>query len=284
MKLVVGVSGGIDSVVLLDKLVHEKKHDIVVAHVDHGIREDSAQDAALVQRLAEKHGLQYAETNLQLGQGASEERARDERYAWLRKMKEQYGAEYIATAHHQDDVIETMIINLIRGTGWRGLSVMGSGSDIIRPLIDTSKAEIISYAIDHNLEWRDDSTNDDVRYLRNYVRYRYAQRMRIKQRQQWLSVYKKQLLLRDEIDREVVALLPNLRSKEGYSRYSLIMIDQLSFSQIIQAIVGTSLEQSTITQLRHFVCTARPEKMYVQGGARFRVTTRDLIVSTSDIC
>ena len=283
MKLVVGVSGGIDSVVLLHMLATTSDEEIIVAHVEHGIREDSRDDAEFVRGLAAQYDLEYVETSLKLGPDASEDLAREQRYSWLRQVMRDTKAAHIVTAHHQDDVIETMIINLLRGTGWRGLAPMG-GRDIVRPLLAISKAEIISYAVEHRLEWRDDSTNDNVKYLRNYVRYRFVQRLTAAERQRWVELYDAQLALRDNIDTEITSLMPELRSDGGYSRYQLIMMGNQAFAQIIQRITDAPLERSIIEQLRHFVCTARPGKRFLQGGVVFRATARDLIVSTSDIC
>jgi hypothetical protein len=176
-----------------------------------------------------------------------------------------------------------MIINLMRGTGWRGLAVMG-GDDLFRPMLNMSKAEIIAYALDHRLEWHEDSTNDNVKYLRNYVRYRYVQRMTPHERQQWVSLYCSQVKLRDGVDTELDLLLPTFKTDVGYSRHKLIMGGSQAFTQVIQRIVSAPLERSTIDQLWHFVCTARSGKSFIQGGVVFRATTRDLIVSTSDIC
>jgi tRNA(Ile)-lysidine synthase TilS/MesJ len=177
-----------------------------------------------------------------------------------------------------------MIINLVRGTGWRGLCALTEQTDIIRPLLAISKAEIISYALDNDLEWREDSTNENVTYLRNYIRLRYVQRMNVDDRHQWVTLYHSQVRLRDEIDAETSSLLPDIRTTHGYSRYKLIMAGRDVFAQLIQSALQTRLERTTIDQLWHFVCTARPEKQFVQAGINFRATTRDLIVSTSDIC
>ena len=176
-KYVVAVSGGVDSVVLLDMLVSKQpsniyqlpttNYQLIVAHFDHGIRDDSNQDAIFVAKLAKKYGLPYVEKRVDLGVNASEEKARDERYDFLRSVAKQHDAKLV-TAHHADDVIESIAINLSRGTGWRGLAVIDS--DVIRPLTDMNKSEILSYARNHNLKWREDSTNSTNVYLRNRIR------------------------------------------------------------------------------------------------------------------
>lgn len=147
--------------------------DIVVAHFEHGIRGDeSLGDQQFVCDLAEKYGLEFVTANGNLGVDASEADARTARYLFLRSEARKYGAT-IVTAHHADDVIETIAINLTRGTGWRGLAVM-SGSEIYRPLLHTTKREILEYARAHQLEWREDSTNHIDAYLRNRIRKKLA--------------------------------------------------------------------------------------------------------------
>lgn len=283
MKYVVAVSGGIDSVVLLDMLVSAAEHDLVVAHVDHGIREDSREDETFVASLAGRYTLSYESVHLDLGSQASEEYARDARYTWLRSIQKKHEADAIVTAHHQDDVLETMIINLIRGTGWRGLCSLAEHARTKRPLLTLSKAEIIQYALEHNLEWRDDSTNENTKYLRNYVRYRYVQRMDASTRNRFIALYNQQTTLKQAIEYEVVSLQPQYSRENGLSRYMLIMSGAVVAAEIIQERLGMRLEKSVMTQIWHFVCTGQPSKTFRVSGVIFRVTTRELFVSTSDI-
>ncbi|MHB8136206.1 MAG: tRNA lysidine(34) synthetase TilS [Anaerolineaceae bacterium] len=176
-KYVVAVSGGVDSVVLLDMLINNNlpaiyqlpftNYQLIVAHFDHGIRDDSKSDAIFVAKLAEQYKLPFETKREELGKGASEEEARDRRYKFLRSVAKKYDAKLV-TAHHADDVIETILINIMRGTGWRGLAAIDS--DIVRPLTDMLKSEIIDYAIKNKLNWREDSTNKQNVYLRNRIR------------------------------------------------------------------------------------------------------------------
>jgi tRNA(Ile)-lysidine synthase len=172
LVFVVAVSGGVDSVVLLHMMATRKAENVelIVAHYDHGIRTDSARDLELVKGLASKYGLTFESAKGNLGAKASEAEARFSRYKFLRSVRDKHQAEKIVTAHHQDDVIETMIINIIRGTGPRGLAVMNDDKEILRPLINKKKSELIDYAIAHKLEWNEDETNSDDKYLRNYIR------------------------------------------------------------------------------------------------------------------
>ena len=117
MRYIVAVSGGIDSVVLLDLMSRTEK-DLVVAHFDHGIREDSASDARFVEALADKYKIQFVCQREKLGSGASEELARQRRYEFLRGVAADFDG-MIVTAHHREDIIETVAMNLTRGSRWR---------------------------------------------------------------------------------------------------------------------------------------------------------------------
>lgn len=167
-KYVVAVSGGVDSMVLLDMLAREDKLELIVAHYDHGIRNDSSEDRKLVELVARRKGLKFEYEEGRLGFKTSEAEARKARYDFLRRMKNKHKAKYIVTAHHLDDALETLLINLIRGTGRRG--VLKETNEIKRPLLKMTKSEIVDYAKTHKLKWREDFTNKDNRYLRNYVR------------------------------------------------------------------------------------------------------------------
>ncbi len=291
-RYIVAVSGGIDSMVLLDMIMHPERSqaigcgadaEYIVAHVDHGIRKDSHEDALLVRGVAAHYGVKYESITLNLGPGVSEEAARSERYAWLRELQDQHQADAIITAHHQDDVLETMIINLVRGTGWRGLSSLRSHPTLLRPLLLLSKAEIIRYALEHAISWREDETNDDVRYLRNYIRQLLIPRLTPPQRRGLIDLYKSQVNITAQIDDEV-GRVATLCIKEGViSRYMLAMIAPEVAHEIIAYWCECRLEQRTLERIRHFILTAKPHKQLCEGAMNFRATAQGAIVSLSDI-
>lgn len=168
MNYIVAVSGGVDSVVLLDMLSRAEGKRLVVAHVDHGIRAESTAEARFVHGLARQYQLPYVQVRLELGKTASEDAARQARYEFLFAKAREHKA-IILTAHHQDDLIGSLAINQLRGTGWRGLAVMNRPG-ISRPLLGWSKARIYKYALDHRLEWVEDASNHSSLYLRNRLR------------------------------------------------------------------------------------------------------------------
>lgn len=155
---------------LLHALVQMPGNRLVVAHFDHGIREDSAEDRRLVQQVAAQYGLPFVYHAGNLGSRVSEADARKARYNFLHKVREASGASAIITAHHKDDALETAIINLIRGTGRKGMASLKSTDIVKRPLLHHHKKDIVRYAASQGLKWREDSTNASTAYLRNHIR------------------------------------------------------------------------------------------------------------------
>lgn len=167
----IAVSGGLDSVVLLDVLARTAglHGGLLTVHtVDHGTREGSAEDARFVAELATAHGLSCAVHRLNLGPGASEASMRRGR----REALEGAGTDVIALAHHADDHAETFLLRALRGTGPRGLcGLRPRHGRYVRPLLGLRRAELLAYARDVGLAWREDPSNDDPRFARNRVRH-----------------------------------------------------------------------------------------------------------------
>ena len=186
--------------VLLDMLRQQPGIKLTVAHYDHGIREDSSEDRRLVQEVAARHGLPFVYAHGELGPDASEAAARDARYAFLRRVRRATGARSIITAHHQDDLLETVIMNILRGTGRKGLSPLTSLNDLHRPLLNVPKHFLIRHAHDNQLLWREDSTNADLKYHRNYVRHSILPNVHEEAKNQLLEMAEKQARINQEID------------------------------------------------------------------------------------
>lgn len=178
--LLVGVSGGMDSVALLHILCALRAaggvKQLSAAHVNHGIRAAAEEDAAFVRSLCASWDVTLYETQVDVpklranGQ-TLEEAARDARYAFLREAKQKSGAGWIVTAHHMDDQAETVLMHLLRGTGLAGLCGMKAVSgDILRPLLGVSRRELAAYAEENTLSYRTDETNLEPCCLRNRIR------------------------------------------------------------------------------------------------------------------
>jgi tRNA(Ile)-lysidine synthase len=173
----VAVSGGPDSVALLDLLVSVSVAGegprLVVAHVDHGINEESAKVADLVRRLAAHYDLPIETVRLELGRGATETAARRARYAWLEAARSQVGADWLVTAHHRDDQVETILLRALRGSAPAGLAGIAARTQggIVRPLLPFTHAELVAHVGERGLASHDDPANRDARHLRSWLRH-----------------------------------------------------------------------------------------------------------------
>jgi tRNA(Ile)-lysidine synthetase-like protein len=169
----VAVSGGLDSVVLLDLLHHTSadSRELIVAHADHGIHPDSAVVAARVAALAADLGLRAEIGRLDLGAGTGETAARRARNAWLGMLRERLGAAVVFTAHHADDQVETVLMRVLEGSGPAGLSGMRPVSGaLVRPLLRFRRAELARYARERGLDVWMDPANSDPAHLRSWIR------------------------------------------------------------------------------------------------------------------
>jgi tRNA(Ile)-lysidine synthetase-like protein len=272
MRVILAVSGGVDSVVMLhallnssaafnnyqfsvhdlvnDKLMKNEKGEVknnykfelVIAHIDHGLRADSAADARFVAGLAEQYGLKFEQTRLELGAG-SEASARAGRWQFLHEIKEKYKADAIATAHHQDDVVETMLINLLRGTNRKGLTSLRQRPGVLRPLLGLSKSDIYDYALEHNLEWVRDGSNDSDDYLRNRIRHYLTPRLTDGQKQQLLDVYKNLTQINQNLDQSLRAAADELAEPSAHGiRIETKHVNQLE-SQLQYELFATWWQQ-----------------------------------------
>jgi tRNA(Ile)-lysidine synthase len=170
----VAVSGGPDSVALLDLLRSlPGGPELVVAHVDHGIQPGSAAVAAAVRRLAARSGVPCACGSLALGERTSETEARRARYAWLEEVRSRVGAEWLVTAHHRDDQVETILLRALRGSAPAGLAGMAARTrrGVVRPLLPFTREELAAYVQERDLETHDDPANRDPRHLRSWLRH-----------------------------------------------------------------------------------------------------------------
>src|SRR5438067_2071118 len=172
----VAVSGGADSVALLDllhMLAPELGLSLIVTHVDHGIRSDSGTVARAVGELAERYELPFEVSELSLGPDASETVARRARYAWLRQVQRRHGARYLVTAHHRDDQIETVMLRVLRGTAPAGLAGIRprSRGGLVRPLLPFTRAELLAHVAARGLPYHDDPANRDPAHLRSWLRH-----------------------------------------------------------------------------------------------------------------
>jgi tRNA(Ile)-lysidine synthase len=180
-NIVAGISGGIDSVVLLDLLVRLRAifdYNLYVAHVNHGVRGIEAdRDEKFVERLSNKYSVPFYSTKVDMDGFAkekkisSEEAGRILRYGFFRNILNEVGGGKIAVAHNKNDQAETVMLRIIRGTGIDGLKGMQfKAQDIIRPILNIKRNELHEYLMTYGLEHVEDYTNVETIYQRNRVR------------------------------------------------------------------------------------------------------------------
>jgi tRNA(Ile)-lysidine synthase len=176
-KLIVGISGGADSCALLHAL-HSLGYDIIVAHCNFHLRgKESMRDEKFVEELAKKYKLPFCKIDFQTTEYAAaskisiEMAARDLRYEWFEKIRKKENADWIVVAHHSNDTVETVLMNLTRGTGINGLTgIKPKNGFVVRPMLCVSRSEILTYIKNEKLDFVVDSTNDNTAFIRNRFR------------------------------------------------------------------------------------------------------------------
>ncbi len=260
---IVAVSGGVDSVVLLHKLITVKPLHInyIVAHFDHGIRPDSSDDAEFVRKIATKLQIEFELGEGKLGPKASEEEARRKRYGFLRATAKKHNAMAIITAHHQDDVLETMIVNILRGTSPRGL-IGFTQKDILRPLINKTKKELIDYAHSHKLDWHEDSTNSDPNYMRNYVRINFMPKLE-SHKKDFLKIREATVEAYREIDDLTKKMLVQTMKKEELVRSRFVILPYVVQKELMATMLrmrGIVIDRKMVERSVIAVKTLQPGK------------------------
>ncbi len=178
-RVLLAVSGGMDSMVMADLFLHAP-YSVAIAHCNFQLRgPDANKDEAFVKAFAEKHRLDFFSKKFDTASYVRQHKlsiqmaARELRYAFLESIRKQEGFNAVATAHHIDDAIETLFINIIRGTGINGLKgIPIKNNSVIRPLLFATKDDFRKYASEKKLRYRIDESNKDEKYLRNKVRQR----------------------------------------------------------------------------------------------------------------
>ncbi len=178
-KILLGISGGIDSMVMLDLFIRSG-FNIGIAHCNFQLRGDESDiDQQFVKEKAELSGLPFHTVKFDTKSYSEEKKisiqmaARDLRFEWFRKIMAGENYQFIALAHHMDDLVETFFINLSRGTGIKGLAgIKPSNEDIVRPLLFATREEISNYSSGKSIKFREDSSNNELKYTRNILRHK----------------------------------------------------------------------------------------------------------------
>lgn len=176
-KILLAISGGVDSCVLAD-LLHKAKINFGLAHCNFGLRaEESDADELFVKKLSIKYKVPFHNITFQTENYANERKisiqmaARELRYAWFAKIQEQFNYQKLGTAHHGNDSAETILLNLAKGSGLAGFhGILPKNGNIIRPLLFANKDDIFDYVVENQIIWREDSSNESTKYQRNFIR------------------------------------------------------------------------------------------------------------------
>lgn len=175
-SFLLALSGGLDSVALFH-LMLELGLNFSAAHVNYGLRgKDSEKDAEFVRDLCNKNGIKfyYLEADVpafkENNNDSTQSAARKIRYEWFEELMAEQDVDFLVTAHHLGDSAETFFINLLRGTGLRGLTGIEESKHVIRPLLNSEKKEILEFALKNGINWREDASNRTDDYIRNRIR------------------------------------------------------------------------------------------------------------------
>ena len=305
--LIVAVSGGSDSLALLDLVSREARSRgwrPRVVHVDHGWRGDSPLDASAVRETARSLGLASAGFRIRPSawtrRSSREATARALRRKALRRVAQRTGAAAILLGHTRDDQIETILLHLLRGTGIRGLVGMAVRRGIwVRPLLSVTRSELQGYLDRRGLGWRDDPTNQDLGFLRNRVRHRLlplleseirpgAGKVLLRMADALRSLERRH---RREVDQSWCALAP--RQVEGaihLDRLPLSTYDPDLVEGILQRAfravsgVGSHLGQAHLRALEQAVRDPDPRQFDLPAGVRAYVNAREVRLVVSSGC
>ena len=276
-KIVVAVSGGVDSEVLLDFLVRYFRNkngqkwleeNLIVAHFEHGIRgKESQEDCEFVRRLAEKDRLKFEFEHGNLGENSSEEKARNARYIFLRKIAKREDA-IIFTAHHKNDLAETFALNLARGGSWRAVACFDS-PDIERPFLRFSKLEILKMAKQQGLAWREDSTNLSQKYVRNQIRK--TLNFSEKDLESIFKIWQRQIELRREIEKITQEILFEIGDGQKFEReFFRTNSDEVCYEILREIMIRQSGKIPLSKQISNLLYTIRTfkngSKTQILGG------------------
>lgn len=231
---------------------HDDPDGAVVAHFDHGTRPSSKDDAEFVRKKAKEYGLKFYLGKAELGEGVSEEAARRARYKFLREVAIKENG-LICTAHHVNDLAETIAINILRGTGWRGLTPFYM-ENVYRPFIHggqpLSKTDIYGINYSNKLTFREDPTNSDTGYLRNRLRKQLFDYLTADKMQEILRLHEEQLNLRMEIEELADEILPD----DGtYQRVWFKDMEEGVAMELIRAILKRRDISATRPQMERFL-------------------------------
>jgi tRNA(Ile)-lysidine synthase len=283
---VLAVSGGVDSMALLDVLSKQPAVNLTLAHFNHGIRPEADKDEKLVVSAAKRYGLPLEVGYGRLGPKASEATARNARYRFLDSVRQKHGAEAVITAHHRDDLVETAILNLLRGTGSRGLISMIANPLIVRPLLSIPKSQVIEYAKSNKLKWREDRTNQDTTIARNYIRHNVVAGMGPGNKESLLKNIDKVANMEQEKEELLATLSQKMFRKGVINRHNFINLPSAISDEILLYWLRKSslgqVDRPVIKKLSSLIKTAKPGKTYpINKSAYIEISLKTVLLRTT---
>lgn len=247
--VVIGVSGGPDSMALLHFMSQIKKEidlDVVCAHVNHNVRKESADEKVFVQNFCKDYDIIFNSMTIEdYGDDNFHNEARTKRYTYFGKVVKDYRAKYLLTAHHGDDLIETILMRLVRGSTLRGYSgfskiVEMDDYQIIRPFIHLTKSEILEYNKKYNIPYVQDSSNQKDVYTRNRFRKYIVPEFKKEDSKVHKKFYKfsKTLLeYNDYIDRQVMKVIPEVYPQNTINVEKFLALEHIIGMKVIYFIL-----------------------------------------------
>jgi tRNA(Ile)-lysidine synthetase-like protein len=269
-RYILAVSGGADSMVLLDvcaRAAAERGFELVVAHFDHGLRDGSAADLAFVAAAAARYGLAFESHAAGLGH-ASEASARAARHLWLEQIRAIHIAAAVLTAHHQDDLLETSLLNLARGSGRLGLAPMQTSPTIVRPLLSLTRADLRAYAKLAKITWREDPTNADIGNARNLLRHLLLPAADVVWRSRYLELIEKVAELNTKIAQSISVILESAYIDEHTYSFPVETVRALTPPELEELLLaaarslhpGIQLDRPLVADIAQFAQTGRSGK------------------------
>ncbi|MEO7617536.1 MAG: tRNA lysidine(34) synthetase TilS [Candidatus Saccharibacteria bacterium] len=282
---ILAVSGGVDSMALLDLFSEAAKdydYRLIVAHFDHAMRSDSQLDADFVRTEAAKYGHEVHSgiTEHPLG---NEAEARLARYGFLNIIAKNNHANGIITAHHQDDLIETSLLNLARGSKRVGLAPFAS-SNLLRPLMNIPRKHILDYAHEYGITWREDPTNADISNPRNFIRHTLIPQSSSEWRKHYLAAIDAMSEVNQTIDEDNRLALVQATNDTQFTFkrevISVLTLDEVA--EVLLAIVrelapGVELSSRLVQELVIFAKTAKPGRVRPIRESLEMAVERDII-------
>ena len=253
ISVVIAVSGGPDSMALLNllsKIKKEKRLKLICAHVNHKLRKESAKEAEMVKLYCKQNNIIFEYMEINEYKGNTENYAREKRYDFFERLIKKYSSPYLFTAHHGDDLIETIMMRLIRGSslkGYTGFSEITEKENykIIRPLITKTKEEILNYTIKNNIPYAIDKTNDSDIFTRNRIRKYVLPKLKEENKNihlKFLNFSTSLSQIDDYLKKELTKIIPNLYQNNILNIDLFIKEEPLIQSKIIEYILNKTYQ------------------------------------------